>query len=406
MQRCWCAAPIAAIGILIAPMCALAGSSTQSGTVEAKNAGEGDPTAQVESFLKKHAGKSGLETVDVCAARADEAAEGIDEWSSRFWKTLAQFNVAASNPADAKKSNFKPNKPVKGHADDEARKWPNPQLVLYRFGTRDLTCLDSDAKDLVTALKKNEVVTVKQLPAAQRLSNLMRGSRSDLELIVAGIERRLDIHREYDLYGQFLESWRNYGPSGDESFYEALDRTAGSSDAVFFYDSMLGDFVGRFAGTDGKTWSLQVRHDRNQESFLSYRQYRGLIEAVAYSLALPSDVPLPKRLARYDHLALGAGVYTLRDQIDLLLAHEQGDVGAVLDRVRKHLESTPPPTHLWDEYPISDSFLGYFQQLVPEISTQMTGAKSTDELLEQTRLRRIGIAKAVHDAVAPHIVGS
>ena len=38
---------------------------------------------------------------------------------------------------------------------------------------------------------------------------------------------------------KLLETWRN----GSESFYHALDRTAGTEESVFFYDAMLGDFI-------------------------------------------------------------------------------------------------------------------------------------------------------------------
>src|SRR6185503_21020214 len=97
----------------------------------------------------------------------------------------------------------------------------------------------------------------------------------------------------------FLHAWRN----GDESFYEALDRTAGTKDAVFFYDAMLSDFRTQFGSGDaGHTLGrgLQVAHDALHDAFLAYRQYRGFREAVAWSLVLPPGRALPKRLQRYE----------------------------------------------------------------------------------------------------------
>jgi hypothetical protein len=143
----------------------------------------------------------------------------------------------------------------------------------------------------------------------------------------------------------FLQSWRN----GDESFYEGLDRTAGTKDSVFFFDAMLGDFRGLFAGgaSDGGATlpgGPQQAHDALHDAFLAYRQYRGFREAVAHALVLPPDVPLPARLHRYEERV--AGGYSLRQQVVMVQAtmiERAGSTDAFLERAeteRRELATT------------------------------------------------------------------
>jgi hypothetical protein len=106
-------------------------------------------------------------------------------------------------------------------------------------------------------------------------------------------------------FSLFLQGWRNE----KESFYEALDRTAGTKDSLFYYDAMLHDFTDRFAkGSKGKALkqSLVTAQDALHDSFLALRQYRGFREAVAWTLVIPPSSPLPHRLQRYEAKAEGA----------------------------------------------------------------------------------------------------
>ena len=108
---------------------------------------------------------------------------------------------------------------------------------------------------------------------------------------LARLMYQLDTDTRADQFAAFLHAWRN----GEESFYEALDRTAGTKDAVFFYDAMLGDFRQQFGGGGAPAMGrgLQQAHDDLHDAFLAYRQYRGFREAVAWSLVLPPGRALP-----------------------------------------------------------------------------------------------------------------
>lgn len=189
------------------------------------------------------------------------------------------------------------------------------------------------------------------------LQQAQAGLVPDADKALAGLLLRLDAEPAGDAFAAFLQSWRN----GDESFYEALDRTAGTTDSVFFYDVMLGDFRVRFGKGDAKVHaSLQRAHDALHDAFLSYRQYRGFREAVAWSLVLPPDMPLPTRLARYE--AKAAGAYSLREQVTMVAAAMDHDLAALVDVV---VQSAPPlPQPLWaaayDPYP---PWTAHFQSL-------------------------------------------
>ena len=194
----------------------------------------------------------------------------------------------------------------------------------------------------------------------------LRGLLPHSDLAIASIERQLDRDASADHFAAFLVAWRH----GDETFYEALDRTAGTADSLFYYDAMLGDFVANFAsGKDAAAAKvrsgLQASHDALHRAFLSYRQYRGFREAVALTMVLPPDQGLPHRLARYEAKAEGA--YSLREQVLMVLASEDWDVPKVLDAITA---SAPPMTQpLWsadyDPFPAWQAiFAGHQEQMI------------------------------------------
>ena len=186
----------------------------------------------------------------------------------------------------------------------------------------------------------------------------------------------------------FLHAWRN----GPESFYEALDRTSGTKDSVFFYDAMLGDFRTAFvsSATDaGPLRTLQGAHDALHEAFLAYRQYRGFREAVAWSLVLPPDRPLPKRLARYE--AKVAGGYSLRQQILMVLAVKGADPRQVTAAIAAN--AAPLPSPLWSAgYDPYATWSATFQRLLPAM---IDAAGSSDAFLAKVETERAELAARI-----------
>jgi hypothetical protein len=215
------------------------------------------------------------------------------------------------------------------------------------------------------------------------LRQALAGLVPDADKALAALLRRLDVDLAGDDFAAFLHGWRN----GDESFYEALDRTAGTEDSVFFYDVMLGDFRVHFGKGDAKVnASLQRAHDALHDAFLAYRQYRGFREAVAWSLALPPDVALPTRLARYEEKA--AGGYSLREQVAMAAAAMDHDLGALVDAIAK--DAPPLPQPVWaaayDPYP---AWTARFQALQ---AGMIERAGSTDAFLAKALADRRALA--------------
>ena len=278
-----------------------------------------------------------------------------------------------------------------------------PDQVAYRFGSRVLARLDEQNNDLKKRLKKGSVPSADDLSPASRLRWLAEGCLPEAELILASIQQRLDVQVAGDELALFLDAWRNYGPNGDESFYEALDRTAGTPDEVFFYDAMLGAFCSKFAGKRGIRWSLQRQHEYMQQAFLTYRQYRGLIEAVSFSLVLTPDLALPQRLSRYDYSSVPAGRLSLRHQIDLLVEARDNDAVSVINLVEAFLKANPMPDPIWEKY---DPLTEFYLVLRGEVSRLVEReVLSTEELLEAQQKRRVEFAAQIREACQAVVAG-
>lgn len=227
------------------------------------------------------------------------------------------------------------------------------------------------------------------------LRQALAGLVPDADKALAVLLQRLDTDTGGDAFAVFLHSWRN----GDESFYEALDRTAGTKDSVFFYDVMLGDFTTHFGGKGEQrlTGGLQEAHDALHAAFLAYRQYRGFREAVAYSLVLPPDTPLPVRLRRYEEK--GPGGYSLRQQVVMVAAALDDDPERV---VAAALDGAPPlPQPIWtkafDPYP---AWTARFTTLQP---TMIERAGSTDAFLAKAEATRRDLAKGLARLAAERV---
>lgn len=241
----------------------------------------------------------------------------------------------------------KPARASKGEPDP----FPFPKELAYRFGTRDARAMPRGMEKAVEALqKKGGTFDVHFVSPVVRLEAVLDGASPDLELEWIALTRDLDVDRRGDRFAQFLNSWRNVGPGNvEETFYEALDRTAGTQEAVFFYDVMLAGYTKGFGVDEGKK-SVNAAHEHLGRAFLTYRTYRSFVEAVALCLILPPNIALPKRLDRFDYGARGAlaedGFYLLRHRLHMLVAYHQGDPGPVIEFVRKVLESHPLPDDL------------------------------------------------------------
>lgn len=360
-----------------------------------------DPTEEaLDAFRRTHHGKSAhdaaMEYLHAIESQVPAFAVGGDGEAPRLkaLRALATKLMNGAPPATAKLK--EKNLRKAGAPPAEPRVFPLPAHVRYRFGFRDVVGVDEDDRALASVLKAKKALTVDDLPGAAIAEALAHGCIPELEPLVASIERELDVDHGADEYALFLESWRNGGPHGDESFYEALDRSAGTQEAPFFYDAMLADFVMKFAASEGKRWDLQTRHDKNQSMFLAYRQYRGFIEASAYALVLPSDVALPARLARYDYESAGANLLSLRHQIDVLVELNGGDVSKVLDELKAFLAARPLPERLWTGYEIAAQFSESFGERAKEFPA--TQKSSAMDLATKQKASSSAVAMAVRSA--------
>lgn len=228
------------------------------------------------------------------------------------------------------------------------------------------------------------------------LHQALLGVVPDADRALAELERRLDSDTGADEFAAFLQTWRN----DDESFYEALDRTAGTKDSVFFFDAMLSDFRAQFGSGKGAAalgGGLQVAHDALHDAFLAYRQYRGFREAVAWSLVLPPDAPLPLRLQRYE--AKAAGAYSLRQQVTMVAAALDHDLDRLVATILQSAPKLPRPvwSDAYDPYP---AWTVTFQALLPRM---IDAAGSSDEFLARAEAARRELATSLATSAAAHV---
>lgn len=325
--------------------------------------GDGDD-ALVKAFEKLGAAQQKR-----ALAAVREAVGSIDDPHLRALRALA----AEGTPAPATAAAPKRSKPASGIAPPGAA--PFPIRVEYLFGERRIRAVDEPSR----AVKP-----------ADELRALLAGHPVDADRALAALLARLDGDRAADEFARFLESWRN----GDESFYRALDRAAGTPEEVFFFDAMLGDFTAKFVrgkaakGTAPKT--LQQAHDALHDGFLAYRQYRGVREAAALAVCLKPDAAFPANLARYAQAP--AGSYSLRDEVEILLASGGQDPAAAIELIVSSARPLPQP--LWSA---PYDALAPFHQAFRARAVSTSGAH-TDDLLKGQRAARAAASAKVSEA--------
>ncbi len=269
-----------------------------------------------------------------------------------------------------------------------------PVANQYVFGVGQMTAVPIVQSGRKKRRKKTRRPKFPAKPRAEdQLAGMLRGYLPDLDLAFGAMLRDLDRDPGADRFSAFLSGWRN----GTESFYRALDRTAGTQEGVFFYDAMLDEFVRNCVPKSSPDFKairrdLKTAHDRLHDAFLSYRQYRGMREATALALLLPPDAGFPGVLSRYEQTQSGG--YALRDQIDLILRAKKQDGAAVVDLL---VSSAPPlPKPLWskryDPWPAWQKAW----KSVQDVLVERDG--TTDKALARARAARTSAQNRVSDA--------
>lgn len=298
--------------------------------------------------------------------------------------TMVDASKASARRAEALSERRPKKKPPKrGRAPDPGL----PVSVFYVFGLG--TIQPPGAAPRAPEKKRSAAAraAAKKRAAAVRktiVHTALQGMLPESDHAVAAMLRRLDSDTAADRFAAFLQAWRN----GEESFYEALDRTAGTEKSVFYFDVMLDDYVTLFRppGTSvgeetlaARQKSLDAAHGSLHGSFLAYRQYRAFREAVALALVLPPSRPLPPQLSRYEKAP--AGTYSLRDQVVMVLAIEGYDPLAVVDLIKS---SAPPlPKPLWSaQY---DPYTAWNVIFRERIEKMIAETSSTDAHLAKAR---------------------
>jgi hypothetical protein len=341
--------------------------------------GDDPDLAEIASLVKASAAKfKGPALVELVAKLQKRVGEEVPAWAEESgW--IATTRVVASRmttPATPIPIEFGPIRTVSAKTGRPPPAAPNdlfhPRTVSYRFGTRDFLRVGEKSPT-------QEPLELKDVAPETQLTWILAGHPAEAELAVAAIQRELDVDHSRDKLSRFLEYWRN----GPESFYQALDRTAGSKEAVFFYDSMLGEFVAKLAPELKKAKTLAEKHDRLHDAFLSLRQYRRFIEAASF--ALVSTGPFPVRLRDFDYSPV-AGSAQVRDGVELLIASHKGDITKALDDLKAMLAARPMPEELWGQYDTPQIFTQWFQENAAKIRARIRAADRTTAKVDDATL--------------------
>lgn len=325
------------------------------------------------------------------------------------WLASVRAHIAKARAAAAARPRHRAGA---SRADWKLRKGGDPQILLglrfpvanqYLFGQGVVIHVDSivgeeELDALLDERQRRHAASVRkrrlrakgliEAPAYLGLRALLRGYPPDMDLCLAAIHCDLDHDRQTDGFSLFLDEWRN----GPESFYRALDRTAGTKDSVFFYDAMLGEYIARFVPKTHDDYkairrSTDAAHDALHKSFLAYRQYRALRECLALSLLLPPDARLPGSLERYEEIVHQG--YSVRSMLTLFLHAEKQDIAKVV----AILASTAPPMpeYLWiEEY---DPFPPLHQAFDDRLPAMKATGRHSDELLQEQNVERARIGR-------------
>ncbi len=346
------------------------------------------PTAQevgkaADAFLKRP-----VKEQEAIAAALRGELDAIADATLPHLRTCATAALTASEPRTkafpSREAGKRASKP------DARRDTDLIQRAEYVFGLGTIEHSDTEPT------KKPQRPAWEATQRRHLVHTSLLGMPPDADRAVAELLRILDRDSSADRFAAFLESWRN----GTESFYEALDRTAGTDGSVFFYDAMLHDFAGIFAPGSAEAASIASlgnAHDALHNGFLSYRQYRAFREAVAWSLVLPPDHPLPKCLARYEAPVKGA--YSLREQVLMVLATLDYDPRAVATKIAATAAALPVP--LWQEsynpYPQWNTIFG---DAMPKMIAQ---AESTDAWLAAAKKKLGETASTIRNTAQRHL---
>lgn len=259
---------------------------------------------------------------------------------------------------------------------------PFPFRKEYVFGARTIRPIDAVRRDAVKPVDE--------------LRSCLAGLPPNLDLALAQLLSDLDNDKSADDFALFLESWRN----GDESFYRALDRTAGTPQEVFYYDAMLGQFNQKILKGDDFTKKkpaardLKKAHDYLHDGFLVYRQYRALREAAALALLLPPYGKLPKNLSRYEQKP--ANLYSMKEVLQIFVVASKYNLKEVVKLV---LSTTPAmPESIWEaKYEPLQPLMDLFTKKVAEYNEEPT-LGSPEVLLKKYRDARADAVSKVKDA--------
>ncbi|MBK8095954.1 MAG: hypothetical protein IPK26_02545 [Planctomycetes bacterium] len=248
---------------------------------------------------------------------------------------------------------------------------PFPVGVAYQFGVGAVSPRPTQKGRAARAATEQRTAELK---------SLLRGHPAFADLALAGLLQTLDTDRSVDTFAHLLETWRN----GAESFYEALERTAGSSEGVFHYDAMFADWQKNCVPKNHPDRRrLQSSSDLAcrgfQAAFKNYWRYRSQIEALAVTLLLDANEPLPDNLRRFEDKA--GDDYSMRECMVLLLAAHGGDVAATVDACVAAMPRLPEP--LWQGE--QDGFTALQKLFATAMPKMLALAPSTDALLQRCR---------------------
>ena len=347
-----------------------------------------DSRAELEKAFRKLSAKRQLE---VLAKLEKAVCDGDDRVAARLraaWRVEGLRATPSRSGLRTRKRSSRRNR-IKPRPHRWEGQVPFAVALGYRFPIKQV-----EAPTLTTGAK-HKALRGRKLESELRLRHfrgLLDGFAKDTDALVANVLQTLDTDPGEDRFAAFLDGWQDKG----KPFYVALDETAGTGKSVFFFDSMLAGFLRKVPTKVQRAplaRSLDAAHDALHAAFLNYRQYRALREAVALTLVLPPDTPLPEHLRTYG----AANGYSTRDFIRLLLVTFDNDPARLILGLQRTAPALPSP--LWGgKYEPLEPITTWFQSRIKHLdqhSDQVLDAAKTkaSAAWQAARQRALGAAK-------------
>jgi hypothetical protein len=305
----------------------------------------------------------------------------LKEWAKRSLPKKPRLSSLRKKKLKTKKKKKK-GRPAPRY--DPFQELPFPYHFRFIFGQGILQSFQPNWKKWKPRNKGGKSLKAKLALQAEieEFRALLRGYPPYLDKSLASILGYLDNDRTIDRFANFLETYNQ--ESFD--FYQAMDSTSREGQSLFYFDVMIRAWIQYcFEGQQKRQKELRKKSMPQLrkilfKSFISYRRYRGLREAIALSLVMMPRHNFPENLERYDPKNPGKQYFT-REECLMLLRLEGFKIKPFLVKLKNSLPKLSHPLFAHENRQI-EAVNAAYEKAKGEIAEKQM---NTDQFLKEAK---------------------